>query len=144
MSAINKLSKEKIDECKKVFNLNDTNQNGCIPCSKLSLIFRRLGAYVPQEELEEFIGNKKEIKYDKFIGFFADYYTKKIGQQQIIMGLSFLDKDKDGTIKASDLKHALTKIGEKLTDDEAYDLLKGYTDKNGLIDYKNFAEEISK
>ena len=144
MSDINKLSKEKIEECKNIFNLNDTNQNGLISCNRLAVIYRKLGAYVPQEDLEEFIGNRKEIKFEKFINFFAEYYTKKIEKQQIIKGLSFLDRNRDGNISASDLKHALTIIGEKLTDEEAYDLLKAYTDKNGMIDYKKFAGEISK
>ena len=94
--------------------------------------------------LEDFVRNKKEIKYEKFLNFFADCYTKKIEKNQIIEGLSFLDYNRDGKINASDLKHALTTIGEKLSDEEAYDLLKTYTDKNGLIDYKYFGEEISK
>ncbi len=105
---------------------------------------RNLGAYVPHEDLEEFIGNKKEIKFDKFISFFAEYYTKKIDKNQIINGLSFLDKNKNGLINANELRHALQKIGEKLTDEESYDLLKNYTDKYGMINYKKFTEEISK
>ena len=144
MSALSKLSKEKIEECKKVFNLNDTKKNGYIPSAKLALIYRNLGAFIPYNDLKEFIGNRKEIKYEKFINFFAEYYTKKIEEPQIISGLSFLDKNKSGYISASDLKHALTTIGEKLTDEEAYDLLKSYTDKNGMINYTEFAEAISK
>ena len=144
MSLVNKLSKEKIEECKNVFNLNDTSKKGFIPSLKLPSILRNLGAYVPQENLEEFIGNRKEIKYDKFINFFAEYYTKKVDKKQLIKGLSFLDKDRDGNISSLDLRHALTTIGEKLTEDEAYDLLKTYTDKNGMIDYSYFANEISK
>jgi len=103
-----------------------------------------LGAYVPPDDLEEFIGNKKEIKFDKFINFFAEYYIKKIDKNQIIDGLSFLDKNKNGLISANDLKHALSVIGEKLTEEEGYDLLKNYTDKNGMIDYEKFTEDISK
>ena len=103
-----------------------------------------MGAYVPPNDLGEFIGNKKEIKFDKFINFFAEYYIKKIDKNEIIDGLSFLDKNKKGLINANDLKHALSVIGEKLTEEEGYDLLKNYTDKNGMIDYKQFTEDISK
>ena len=95
------------------FNLNDKKKTGSIPCNKLALIYRSLGAFVPDEDLDEFIGNKREIKFEKFLNFFAEYYTKKIEKQQIIMGLSFLDENNDGNISASDLKHALTSIGEK-------------------------------
>ena len=131
-SAISQLSKEKLEECKNIFNSNDINNKGSIPSNRLVYIMRNLGAYVPHEDLEEFIGNKKEIKFDKFISFFAEYYTKKI------------DKNKNGLINANELRHALQKIGEKLTDEESYDLLKNYTDKYGMINYKKFTEEISK
>ena len=143
-SAISKLSKEKLEECKNIFKSNDINNKGSIPSNKLGFILRNLGAYVPPDDLEEFIGNKKEIKFDKFINFFAEYYIKKIDKNEIIDGLSFLDKNKKGLINANDLKHALSVIGEKLTEEEGYDLLKNYTDKNGMIDYKQFTEDISK
>ena len=143
-SAISKLSKEKLEECKNIFKSNDINNKGSIPSNKLVFILRNLGAYVPPNDLEEFIGNKKEIKFDKFINFFAEYYIKKINKNEIIDGLSFLDKNKKGLINANDLKHALSVIGEKLTEEEGYDLLKNYTDKNGMIDYKQFTEDISK
>ena len=144
MTEVNKLSKEKIDECTNVFNENDTKKNGSISCSKLAVIYRKLGAYISPNELEVFIGNKKEIKFEKFLNFFTEHYTKKIEKQQIIEGLSFLDFQRNGNINANDLKHALTTIGEKLSEEEAHDLLKAYTDKNGMIDYKKFAGEISK
>ena len=143
-SPISQLSKEKLEECKNIFKSNDINNKGSILSNKLVFILRNLGAYVPPEDLEEFIGNKKEIKFDKFIAFFAEYYTKKIEKDQIIDGLSFLDKNKNGLINANELKHALQFIGEKLTDDEANDLLKNYTDKYGMINYRKFAEEIFK
>ena len=143
-SPISQLSKEKLEECKNIFKSNDINNKGCILSNKLVFILRNLGAYVPPEDLEEFIGNKKEIKFDKFIAFFAEYYTKKIEKDQIIDGLSFLDKNKNGLINANELKHALQFIGEKLTDEEANDLLKNYTDKYGMINYRKFAEEIFK
>ena len=94
--------------------------------------------------MEEFIDNKKEIKFEKFINFFAEYYTKKYDKNQIIEGLSFLDKNNDGLINANDLRYSLTVLGEKLTEEESYDLLKNYTDKNGMIDYKKFTEDIYK
>ena len=143
-SAISKLSKEKLEECKNIFKSNDINNKGSIPSNKLVFILRNLGAYVPPNDLKEFIGNKKEIKFDKFINFFAEYYIKKIDKNEIIDGLSFLDKNKKGLINANDLKHALSVIGEKLTEEEGYDLLKNYTDKHGMIDYKQFTEDISK
>ena len=52
--------------------------------------------------------------------------------------------EKKGFIKADDLKHALMVIGDKLNETEADELLNRFIDKNGNIDYKKFANEISK
>ena len=65
-------------------------------------------------------------------------------KKQLIDAFTFLDTDKKGFIPASELKHALTVIGDCLTDDEADELLSQFIDKNGNIDYKKFANEISK
>ena len=60
------------------------------------------------------------------------------------MLLLFQIMKKKGFIAASDLKHALTVIGDCLTNEEADELLANFIDKNGNIDYKKFANEISK
>jgi calmodulin len=65
-------------------------------------------------------------------------------KKQLIDAFTFLDPEKKGIIAASDLKHALTVIGDCLTDEEADELLANFIDKNGNIDYKKFANEISK
>ena len=65
-------------------------------------------------------------------------------KKQLIDAFTFLDIEKKGVIAANDLKHALTVIGDCLTDEEADELLANFIDKNGNIDYKKFANEISK
>ena len=56
-SVISQLSKEKLEQCKSIFNSNDINNKGSIPSKKLNFVLRSLGAYVPPDDLEEFIGN---------------------------------------------------------------------------------------
>ncbi|ELR22469.1 calmodulin, putative [Acanthamoeba castellanii str. Neff] len=52
-----------------------------------------------------------------------------------------LDKDKDGVISASDLRHVLTTVGEKLTEEEIVALLQeADADKNGKIKFDHFLQ----
>ena len=141
-----KITKEKIEECKDLFNEYYEKNDPINLRKKLGEMFRKLGAYVPNDKLEKYIEDNGDdcIKLEKFLFFFAENYTKKADKQELINGFAFLDQDKTGFINASDLKHSLTSIGDKLTEDEVDELLKNYTDKNGLIDYKVFATQIAK
>ena len=146
MSVIDKLSKEKQEECKLVFNLYDVNKKGVISIDIVDKLCKNLGAYVPSDDIKEFKENYFEegvVNYEKFLVFFAEHYVKKIDKQQLINAFQFLDKGKTGSINSKELKHWLMVVGDKLTENEADDLIKGY-DNKGVIDYRILATEVSK
>ena len=146
MSVIDKLSKEKQEECKLVFNLYDVNKKGVISIDIVDKLCKNLGAYVPSDDIKEFKENYFEegvVNYEKFLVFFAEHYVKKIDKQQLINAFQFLDKGKTGSISSKELKHWLMVVGDKLTENEADDLIKGY-DNKGVIDYRILATEVSK
>lgn len=142
----NSLSKEKASECKKIFDLFDSDKDSFVTVDKLDEICKGLGAYIPTDDMQDFIKEASEgkVNYEQFLKFFTEFYNKKMDKKQLIDAFTFLDTDKKGFIPASELKHALTVIGDCLTDDEADELLSQFIDKNGNIDYKKFANEISK
>ena len=146
MSVIDKLSKEKQEECKLVFNLYDVNKKGAISIDIVDKLCKNLGAYVPSDDIKEFKENYFEegvVNFEKFLVFFAEHYVKKIDKQQLINAFQFLDKGKTGSISSKELKHWLMVLGDKLTENEADDLIKGY-DNKGVIDYRILATEVSK
>ena len=146
MSVIDKLSKEKQEECKLVFNLYDVNKKGVISIDIVDKLCKNLGAYVPSDDIKEFKENYFEegvVNFEKFLVFFAEHYVKKIDKQQLINAFQFLDKGKTGSISSKELKHWLMVVGDKLTENEADDLIKGY-DNKGVIDYRILATEVSK
>ena len=146
MSVIDKLSKEKQEECKLVFNLYDVNKKGVISIDIVDKLCKNLGAYVPSDDIKEFKENYFEegvVNFEKFLVFFAEHYVKKIDKQQLINAFQFLDKGKTGSISSKELKHWLMVLGDKLTENEADDLIKGY-DNKGVIDYRILATEVSK
>ena len=140
------LSQAKIKEIEEVFNLFDTDKDGCVETSKLEEICKGLGVYIPSDDLSDFISEYKEgkLNLEQFKKFYNEEFNKKINKKELIDAFSFLDIEKKGFVKADDLKHALMVIGDKLTENEADELLNRFIDKNGNIDYKKFANEISK
>ena len=146
MSIVDQLPKEKLEECKLIFDLYDFNKKGVISTDIVEKLCKNLGAYIPSDDIKEFKENYFEegvVNYEKFLVFFSFLYVKKIDRQQLINAFSFLDQDKTGRINTKELKHWLMVVGDKLNEKEAEDLLKDF-DNKGVIDYRNLATEISK
>ena len=146
MTLVDQLPKEKQEECKLVFNLYDVNKKGVISTDLVEKLCKNLGAYVPSDDIKEFKENYFDegvVNFEKFLVFFAEHYLKKIDKQQLISAFQFLDKGKTGNINSKELKHWLMVVGDKLTEKEADDLLKGF-DNKVVIDYRALATEVSK
>ena len=146
MSVVDQLPKEKQEECRLVFNLYDPNKKGVISTDIVEKLCKILGAYIPSDDIKDFKENYFDegvVNFEKFLVFFAEHYVKKIDKQQLIGAFQFLDKGKTGSINSKELKHWLMVVGDKLTEKEADDLIKGF-DNKGVIDYRVLATEISK
>lgn len=60
-----------------------------------------------------------------------------------IKAFQVFDKENTGKVSVGDIKYMLTSLGEKLSDDEVDELLKGVEiDSNGGVDYRKFIEDI--
>ena len=58
------------------------------------------------------------------------------------LGLKVFDKEQNGNISSAELRHLLTNLGERLTDEEVEQLLLGLEDKNGLIHYEEWIRKL--
>lgn len=59
-----------------------------------------------------------------------------------IEGLRHFDKDGNGFISSAELRHLLSTLGEKLTDEEVEQLLMGQEDSQGNINYEEFVRMV--
>ncbi len=57
-------------------------------------------------------------------------------------GLKVFDKEQNGSISSAELRHLLTNLGERLSDEEVEQLLSGFEDKNGLINYEEWIRKL--
>ncbi|CAF3965820.1 unnamed protein product [Rotaria sordida] len=57
-------------------------------------------------------------------------------------GLKVFDKEQNGSISSAELRHLLTNLGERLSDEEVEQLLSGFEDKNGLINYEDWIRKL--
>lgn len=59
-----------------------------------------------------------------------------------IEGLRHFDKDASGFISSAELRHLLTTLGEKLSDEEVEQLLNNQEDSQGNVNYEEFVRLV--
>ena len=95
---------------------------------------------------EVFLPILERVKDKKPPGTQSDYIEGKAGTSsssplnsfsRTPTGLRVFDKDGNGTINAAELRHVLTTLGQKLTDDEVDALLSNIAiDSSGAVNYE--------
>lgn len=76
-----------------------------------------------------------KIEYEEFEKYLVDHYKSPQESQDTMMeAFKLFDKDGSGEIDAEELKEAMMRLGDQLTQEEAEDMIKSADiDKDGKI-----------
>ena len=84
-----------------------------------------------------------KIDFDEFLDLIGGFTNQEKSTENICDAFSVFDDNNNGTIDMEELRHALTNLGDKLTDEEMSELTKMADTRNdGLIRYKAFVENV--
>ena len=140
------LQEEKVTECKEVFDLFDKDKDGAITTKELGDVMRALGANPTQAELQEMINEVDQdgsgkIEFKEFLELFARKMKDPDTEEDLIEAFKIFDKDGNGVISAAELRHVMTTLGERLTGEEADEMIReADTDGDGFINYHEFVK----
>ena len=135
-------------EWKEMFTMIDETGTGTIPISKFGLCMRALKTYPSEAEVEAYIKeadpkNKGIIDFDTFAKFMKKEARKGIDFNACVDAFRVFDREGDGTVSATEMKHVLVSMGEKLTQEEAFDFVNDADlDKDGCFNYKDYLKQI--
>ncbi|KAH8804344.1 hypothetical protein F5884DRAFT_822452 [Xylogone sp. PMI_703] len=134
------ISEEQISEYKKVFSLFASH----ITIQELGAVMRSLGQNPSESELQDLLnevdtGNDGAIEFPEFIAMMARKTKEVDAEQEILEAFKVFDRDNNGFICATELRHVMAAIGEKLTDTDINEMIRA-TDKDGdgRISYEEF------
>ncbi|KAJ7295726.1 hypothetical protein O6H91_18G077000 [Diphasiastrum complanatum] len=138
------LSKDQIAEYNEAFGLYDTDRDGRITMAELITVMRALGQNPTEEEIAD--GNtNKTVDFAEFLTLMSKKSKNIDSEEDLKAAFRVFDKDHNGFISAAELRHVLTNLGEKLTDEEADEMLRSAesdTDGDGQIVYEKFVKTM--
>ena len=104
---------------------------------------RSLGQNPSESELQDMINevdadNNGTIDFPEFLTMMARKMKDTDSEEEIREAFKVFDRDNNGFISAAELRHVMTSIGEKLTDDEVDEMIReADQDGDGRIDCRS-------
>jgi len=140
------LTEEQSAEFKEAFSLFDKQSNGTITTKELGTVMRTLGQNPSPEEIEGFVkevdsAGKGTLDFAKFLSVMAKNFKDVESEEDLVDAFKVFDRDGNGFISASELRHVMANLGEKLTDEEVDEMIReADTDGDGQINYEEFVK----
>ncbi|CUS08082.1 unnamed protein product, partial [Tuber aestivum] len=125
---------------KEAFALFDKRGNGRIPLSSLGDLLRACGQNPTNAEVDDLIHNsapKGDLDFESFLKILnrPNGFRDPGEPDEFVRGFQVFDKDCTGYIGVGELRYVLTSLGEKLTNDEVDELLKGMNIHGDQVNY---------
>lgn len=136
-----RLRQDQINDIKECFTLFDKDGDSRIACQELGTIVRSLGQNPTEAEVDEVVRNVIRNSsfglpelYQVMSRFMNDPRDK---EEEIREAFRVFDRDGTGTISAAELRHVMTNIGEKLSDQEVDEMIREIdVDRDGQVNYE--------
>ncbi|KAL3874258.1 hypothetical protein ACJMK2_037298 [Sinanodonta woodiana] len=143
------LTEEQIAEFKEAFGLFDKDGSGSITSKELGTVMRSLGQNPTEAELVEMISEvdvdgNGSIEFPEFLKMMARKIKEPENEEDIIDAFRVFDKDGNGFISLAELRHVMTNMGEKLTDDEVDEMIReADIAGEGHVSYEEFVRAMN-
>ena len=143
-TVVENLSEEQVGEFKEAFALFDKDGDGTITTKELGTVMRSLGQNPTEAELQDMINEvdvdgNGTIDFPEFLSLMARKMKDTDTEEELIEAFKVFDRDGNGLISAAELRHVMMNLGEKLTDEEADEMIReADIDGDGHINYEEF------
>ncbi|XP_063536657.1 calmodulin-A-like isoform X2 [Cydia strobilella] len=138
------LSEEQVAEFKEAFMLFDKDEDGTITMAELGVVMRSLGQRPSETELRDMVKEVDQdgngtIEFNEFLQMMSKKMRGADGEDELREAFRVFDKNNDGLISSVELRHVMTNLGERLSEEEVDDMIReADLDGDGMVNYDEF------
>ncbi|CAL1548362.1 unnamed protein product, partial [Lymnaea stagnalis] len=115
-------SQEQISDFQEAFGLFDKDSDGLISTADVGVVIRSLGGVITDGEISsmvrQFDHKNGLIDFADFLALMATIMGKKESPDELLQAFQVFDRDGNGFISSAELRHVMTNLGEKLSDED--------------------------
>ena len=143
------LSEEQIAEFKEAFSLFDKDGDSTITTRELGTVMRSLGQNPTEAELTDMTSEVDAegigtIDFPEFLTMMARKMKDTDTEEEIREAFKVFDKDGNGFISASELRHVVKNLAEKLTEEEVDEMIReADVVGDGQVNYEEFVAVLT-
>lgn len=128
------------------FKLFDKNEDGVIDFDEFSEVTKSIGMESKPESINlilDTIGSEKKVTFDQFVNVMTGKMKNMDTKTDVLKAFRVFDEDKNGTIRAGQLKHLLRTFYQIMSSAECDQLIsEAQPDEHGIIHYEQFVDKL--
>ena len=139
------ISPELKKQYQDAFEMFDKDKDGTITAKELANVMETLTGEKPSlDEINSMIkevdlNSDGKIELEEFITLMMKNSPDTQQEEEVINAFRVFDKEGNGLIQTDELKHIMMTIGDKMTEDEAEEMIhEADIDGDGTINYEEF------
>ncbi|KAL1468419.1 hypothetical protein MTO96_041497 [Rhipicephalus appendiculatus] len=144
------LNDTQVSELRDVFFKFDAERTGTVAFEHVDEILRTAGRVITDPEFKKRVKStvpaelEKKVQFPEFVDMVQKCTRPFNAQKDLHDAFRVFDRDGHGFITTAELRHVVTTLGERMTEDEAEELIREADANNeGHVDYEEFIKTIS-
>ena len=127
-----------------IFDQFDKDKDGKISAKELENDMVSMGQNPTNEEIKEMmeeadLNKDGKIDFEEFLSLMTRNSPETQTEDEVINAFRVFDKEGNGLISSAELKHIMMTIGDKMTEEEADEMVnEADIDEDGMINYEEF------
>ena len=138
------ITEEQRKDFQDIFDQFDKDKDGKISGKELQNAMFSMGQNPTDDEINEMmrevdLNQDGKIDFDEFMILMTKSSPETQAEEEVINAFRVFDKEGNGLIASSELKHIMMTIGDKMTEEEADEMVnEADIDEDGMINYEEF------
>ena len=138
------ITDEQRKDLQDIFDQFDKDKDGKISGKELANAMFSMGQNPTDDEINEMmrevdLNQDGKIDFDEFMILMTKSSPETQAEEEVINAFRVFDKEGNGLIASSELKHIMMTIGDKMTEEEADEMVnEADIDEDGMINYEEF------